>query len=109
MWSAPLHDTDFVGKVLAHIVENKDIYGTAARMKGMLSIAKEVGLYLRPKSWTSFAQSFCAGDTNSILLYTKQSSQFFPLRNTIVGRCCVRTTFPVNRLNLITFILVLLS
>jgi len=109
MWSAPLHDADFVGKVLAHVEENKDIYGTSARMKGMLTIAKEVGLDLRPKFWTLFAQSFYTGATHSILLYTKQSGQFLPLRNTILGRCCVRTTFPSNRLNLITLMAVLLS
>lgn len=42
MWSAPLHDVEFVEKVLKHIEENKNLYGTAARMKGMLTVAKEV-------------------------------------------------------------------
>lgn len=43
MWSGPLHDPEFVGKVLEHLEENKDKYGTAIRMKGMLTVAKEVG------------------------------------------------------------------
>lgn len=42
MWSAPIHDSGFAAKALAHVVENADKYGTAARMKGMLTIAKEV-------------------------------------------------------------------
>ncbi len=42
MWSGHLHDSDFVGRVLEHLEENKDHYGTAVRMKGMLTLAKEV-------------------------------------------------------------------
>jgi len=42
MWSGPLHDPIFVGKVLAHVDGNKDSYGTAGRMRGMLTLAKEV-------------------------------------------------------------------
>ena len=42
MWSGRLHDPDFVGKVLEHLESSKDRYGTAARMKGMLTVAKEV-------------------------------------------------------------------
>ncbi|KAL9715182.1 RNA methyltransferase tRNA(m5U54)methyltransferase [Leucoagaricus gongylophorus] len=41
MWSGHLHDSDFVGRVLEHLEENKDHYGTAVRMKGMLTLAKE--------------------------------------------------------------------
>lgn len=43
MWSGPLHDRNFVGSVLGHVDANEDKYGTAARMKGMLTVAKEVG------------------------------------------------------------------
>lgn len=42
MWSGPLHNKDFVGKVIAHVEENEKLYGTASRMKGMLTVAKEV-------------------------------------------------------------------
>ena len=42
MWSAPIHDPAFVEKVLAHLDANPGKYGTAARMKGMLTVAKEV-------------------------------------------------------------------
>jgi tRNA (guanine26-N2/guanine27-N2)-dimethyltransferase len=42
MWSGPLHDSAFVGRVLEHLEENRDHYGTAVRMKGMLTLAKEV-------------------------------------------------------------------
>lgn len=42
MWNAPLHDKDFVQEVLTHSKECKASYGTAARMEGMLTMAKEV-------------------------------------------------------------------
>lgn len=42
MWSGPLHDSGFVGRVLEHLEQNKDHYGTAKRMRGMLTLAKEV-------------------------------------------------------------------
>ncbi len=44
MWSGPIHDTDFVAKVLEHVEGNPDSYGTSTRMKGMLTVAKEVGI-----------------------------------------------------------------
>jgi tRNA (guanine26-N2/guanine27-N2)-dimethyltransferase len=46
MWSAPIHDAEFLAKVLAHVDANKGLYGTAARMKGMLTLAKEAGFFL---------------------------------------------------------------
>lgn len=44
MWSGPLHDAKFVSKVLEHLEANQDKYGTAVRMKGMLTVAQEVKL-----------------------------------------------------------------
>ena len=44
MWSGPIHDSTFVEKVLNHIEGKESAYGTHARMKGMLTIAKEVCL-----------------------------------------------------------------
>ncbi|KAJ7632658.1 N2 N2-dimethylguanosine tRNA methyltransferase [Roridomyces roridus] len=41
MWSGPIHDPAFVGKVLEHLETNDKLYGTASRMKGMLTVAKE--------------------------------------------------------------------
>ena len=46
MWSAPLHDSEFVAKVLAHVEANKSLYGTATRMRGMLTLAKEAGFLI---------------------------------------------------------------
>jgi tRNA (guanine26-N2/guanine27-N2)-dimethyltransferase len=43
MWSAPLHDKHFVGKVLEHLEANKTSYGTHQRMHGMLTVANQVG------------------------------------------------------------------
>ncbi|KAM6500490.1 tRNA methyltransferase [Amanita muscaria] len=41
MWSAPIHDPNFVEKILQHLESNQNNYGTAVRMKGMLTVAKE--------------------------------------------------------------------
>lgn len=41
MWSAPIQNPEFIGKVLEHVEESPDNYGTVARMKGMLTVAKE--------------------------------------------------------------------
>lgn len=43
MWSGPIHDSDFVVGIIEHLESNQDKYGTATRMKGMLTVAKEVG------------------------------------------------------------------
>jgi tRNA (guanine26-N2/guanine27-N2)-dimethyltransferase len=42
MWSAPIHDASFIEKVLEHLEAHQNNYGTAVRMKGMLTVAKEV-------------------------------------------------------------------
>ncbi|KAF9013853.1 tRNA methyltransferase [Cyathus striatus] len=51
MWSGPLHKSEFVGKVLEHLDGHLEQYGTGARMKGMLTVAKEeldVPFYFTP-------------------------------------------------------------
>ena len=48
MWSGKIHDQAFVGKVLEHLENNDDKYGTAVRMKGMLTVAKEVSFGIFP-------------------------------------------------------------
>lgn len=50
MWSAPIHDRDFVAKVLEHLDANQTQYGTFTRMKGMLTVAKEVSSDLSASS-----------------------------------------------------------
>lgn len=42
MWNGRIHDPQFVGRILEHLEENEDKYGTSTRMRGMLSVAKEV-------------------------------------------------------------------
>jgi tRNA (guanine26-N2/guanine27-N2)-dimethyltransferase len=42
MWSGPIHDGGFVAAVLDHLENNQDKYGTSPRMKGMMTVAKEV-------------------------------------------------------------------
>jgi tRNA (guanine26-N2/guanine27-N2)-dimethyltransferase len=41
MWSGPIQDPEFIGKVLEHLEGPPDKYGTVVRMKGMLTVAKE--------------------------------------------------------------------
>ncbi|TFK76405.1 N2,N2-dimethylguanosine tRNA methyltransferase [Pluteus cervinus] len=41
MWSGPIHDPTFIGKVLEHLEGHEGQYGTAVRIKGMLTVAKE--------------------------------------------------------------------
>lgn len=41
MWSAPIHDVDFVKRVLAHVEKDPSRYGTSPRIKGMLTVASE--------------------------------------------------------------------
>ncbi|KAJ7582668.1 tRNA methyltransferase [Mycena floridula] len=57
MWSGPIHDPDFIAKVLEHLSANVDQYGTSARMKGMLTVAQEeleVPFYFTPSRVASF-------------------------------------------------------
>ncbi|KAF9564606.1 N2,N2-dimethylguanosine tRNA methyltransferase [Agrocybe pediades] len=57
MWSGPLHNKDFVGKVLTHVGENEKNYNTSGRMKGMLTVAKEElenPFYFTPSKVASF-------------------------------------------------------
>jgi tRNA (guanine26-N2/guanine27-N2)-dimethyltransferase len=42
MWSGPIHDVGFVSGVLDYLENNQEKYGTFPRMKGMLTVAKEV-------------------------------------------------------------------
>ena len=42
MWGAPIHDKDFVNEMLEHVKEHSTEFGTASRIEGMLTIAKQV-------------------------------------------------------------------
>jgi len=41
MWSAPIQNPEFISKVLEHLEESPERYGTVTRMRGMLTVAKE--------------------------------------------------------------------
>ncbi|KPJ11489.1 putative N(2),N(2)-dimethylguanosine tRNA methyltransferase [Papilio machaon] len=41
IWSAPIHDEVFVSKVLTHVQEHPDLFGTAKRLDGVLSMVRE--------------------------------------------------------------------
>ncbi|KIK57785.1 hypothetical protein GYMLUDRAFT_45975 [Collybiopsis luxurians FD-317 M1] len=74
MWSGPIHNTEFVSQVLAHTETRKDQYGTAVRMQGMLTVAKEelhTPFYFTPTKVASFfhCQTPSLDDTASALLH----------------------------------------
>jgi len=43
MWIGPLHDTDFVDKMLQHADSAEAKYETLQRIKGMITLARNVG------------------------------------------------------------------
>lgn len=102
MWSGQLHDPDFVGKVLKHLESSKDRYGTAARMKGMLTVAQEVRIVLLI---FCLICSQCAGTSNTFLFHSQQSRQSFPLYNSVLGRYGV-SRFSTHRILLIAYMVI---
>lgn len=42
MWSAPLHNREFVKEMLEHVEDNKKDFATHERIKGMLTVALNV-------------------------------------------------------------------
>ncbi|EKM55583.1 uncharacterized protein PHACADRAFT_256307 [Phanerochaete carnosa HHB-10118-sp] len=78
MWSGPLHDTEFVSKVLEHVETSQEHYGTSARMRGMLTVAKEeldVPFYFTPAqlSGVLHCQSPSLDNVASALLHAGHS------------------------------------
>ncbi|KAI9070376.1 N2,N2-dimethylguanosine tRNA methyltransferase [Trametes sanguinea] len=74
MWSGPIHDKEFVSSVLSHVEANEDKYGTSARMKGMLTVAKEeldTPFYFTPSKISSHFHCVCPSldETASALLH----------------------------------------
>ncbi|KAI0807501.1 N2,N2-dimethylguanosine tRNA methyltransferase [Fomes fomentarius] len=74
MWSGALHDQEFVSSVLSHVEANEDKYGTSARMKGMLTVAKEeldTPFYFTPSRVASHFRCVCPSldETASALLH----------------------------------------
>ncbi|KAG2157148.1 tRNA methyltransferase [Suillus clintonianus] len=62
MWSGSLHNNGFISKVLEHLEGNQDKYGTAVRMKGMLTVANEelhVPFYFTPSRIAGLFHSVC--------------------------------------------------
>ncbi|KAF8550284.1 N2,N2-dimethylguanosine tRNA methyltransferase [Imleria badia] len=73
MWSGPLHNPDFVAKVVGHVDRNAKNYGTSTRMKGMLAVAQEeldVPFYFTPGkvAGTFHCSTPSLGDVASALL-----------------------------------------
>ncbi|KAH9079545.1 N2 N2-dimethylguanosine tRNA methyltransferase [Lactarius deliciosus] len=62
MWNGPIHDSQFIGRILEHLEGSEDKYGTSARMKGMLTVAKEelsAPFYFTPSRVASFFHCTC--------------------------------------------------
>lgn len=73
MWSGPIHDKEFTELLLRHIEEHSSHYGTAVRMKGMVTLAYEV---VSRSDW--FMRSFTyshLGTRRTILLHTPKDSK----------------------------------
>ena len=92
MWSGPIHDPAFVGKVLEHVEASADRYGTSARMKGMLTVAKEVCRYalIVGSVWTERS----TGTYSAVLLHGRPRCGSLPLCMSVTGRDRVRRTTP---------------
>lgn len=85
MWSGPIHDSEFVTKVLEHLADNVDKYGTSTRMKGMLTVAKEVSKgILIPSIVVILNTTLGAGC--SVLFYSIKNCQFLSLHMPSAGR-----------------------
>lgn len=80
MWSGPLHETGFVQKVLDHLEGHADQYGTSVRMKGMLTVAKEVICLVALFSEMLMIQT---GDRLPLLFYARKNFKLFPLHHPI--------------------------
>src|SRR5437879_4262367 len=78
MWSGPLHNDNFLSKVLEHLENNQGKYGTAVRMRGMLTVAKEVR-DLKLLSCRSQLISDLVGAARPVLLHTIPDRGFLPL------------------------------
>lgn len=42
LWAEPIHDTEFVNKVLSAVAQNPGRFGTSKRIEGVLSMVTEV-------------------------------------------------------------------
>ncbi|KAI0341600.1 N2,N2-dimethylguanosine tRNA methyltransferase [Trametopsis cervina] len=74
MWNGPIHDKEFVSRVLQHVQDDEQKYGTSPRMKGMLTVAKEeleTPFYFTPSKVSSFFHCVCPSlqDMASALLH----------------------------------------
>ncbi|GAA5987011.1 hypothetical protein JCM11641_004418 [Rhodosporidiobolus odoratus] len=62
MWSATIHNKEFVGEMLEHVRENEKDFKTQERIKGMLAVAlaeTEAPLYFSPAKIASLFHSTC--------------------------------------------------
>lgn len=57
MWAEPIHDVDFVNKVLSAVERNPSRFGTSKRIQGVLSMVTEVR---QPPVWIIAATSASA-------------------------------------------------
>ncbi|GAA5912975.1 hypothetical protein JCM6882_008888 [Rhodosporidiobolus microsporus] len=62
LWSAPIHNKDFVAEMLEHVEANEGDFKTSDRIKGMLTVAKsevEMPLYFSPAKMASLFHATC--------------------------------------------------
>ena len=86
MWNGQIHDPQFVSRILEHLESDEDKYGTFTRMKGMLTVAKEVGTPshfcdIDPTSDRKYKGAEC-----TVLFHAFKGGKFFPLHLSLIGR-----------------------
>ena len=86
MWSGPIHNNGFISKVLEHLESNQSKYSTSVRMKGMLTVAKEVRLKTVIVLKLKLISGYTAGAARPVLLYTIPHRGLFPLDLPPFGR-----------------------
>jgi tRNA G26 N,N-dimethylase Trm1 len=79
MWNGQIHDPQFVGQILEHLEGNEDKYGTSTRMKGMLTVAKEVGTLCQLLCRLSHRSLRNKGTPCTVLLHAFKGGEFLPL------------------------------
>jgi tRNA G26 N,N-dimethylase Trm1 len=87
MWSGPIHNKEFVEKVLSHLDKNEKNYGTATRMRGMLTVAKEVRAITQATGRVLVSDPLVSliGTHNTLLFYTHSHSIVLPLHYAFAG------------------------
>ncbi|KAG0943063.1 hypothetical protein G6F32_007820 [Rhizopus arrhizus] len=95
-WGANIHDEEFVTKMLQHVKENEENYGTSARMKGMLTVIKEE--VKTPFYWTlaGLCGTIHCNSMPMLDLYSAILNAGYNVSSSHCGRQTVKTNAPAS-------------